>query len=651
MSLKRNRFRWTRPRREADNRPEQATWQHLEELEPRMLLSCSLTASFHSGDFVADPRVNLLGQIDDVSAINAALATDANALAPDAQATLRTLQEAALAGQAVSEADIGTFSTDALDDFVPEASLALPDWSTYLGGSARDSGESIATDRRGNVIVAGTTQSAGWTVGGPDTTFNGGTDAFVVKLAPKGGLLWSTFLGGSGLDEGNGVAVDRNGNVIVAGSTESAGWIEGGEDTELDGVRDAFIVKLAPDGEFLWSTYVGGDDIDEGFDVTVDSAGRVIIGGATQSDGWIVGGADETFGGGVDGFVAKFNSAGRLNWSTYVGGDLDDTVEAVDVGRKGKVAAAGGTESQGWVADGFDVTYNGELDGFAVTLTAAGQRIWSTYIGGEDPDICLGVAVNGAGDVHLTGATESEGWTAGGFDTNFNGDVDGFVVKLSRTSQLRWSTYLGGDQFDDGRGIEVRRKGVFVTGGTESSGWVAGGFQTIGQGSEDAFLIKLNRRGKHCWSTFIGGDSADSGNDVALNRASGVFVTGLTFSAGWVDGGFNTTYNGGGDGFVAKIVDATTKSGRRFRRRLLKRERAALRTSQNSLSLPVTLGMASVLNNAISGAAIGVTPSVVGMQLTQLNEMLGPEQALTSLTSLAGLRRMSIVPLGFSMMF
>jgi len=435
-------------------------------------------------------------------------------------------------------------------------------WSTYLGGDSYDCGYGIAVDGTGNMFVTGCTISSGWVSGGFDTTFNGNYDAFVVKLSESGSHLWSTYLGGDAADYGYGIAVDGTGNVFVTGYTNSSGWVSGGFDTTFNsGVFDAFVVKLSGSGAHLWSTYLGGSDEDYGYGIAVDGAGNVFVTGRTLSSGWISGGFDTTYNGGFgdaddgDAFVAKLSGTGAHLWSTYLGGSDSDGGNAIAVDGAGNVLVTGNTSSSGWVLGGFDTTLDGTSDAFVAKLSGSGSHLWSTYLGGDSYDCGYGIAVDGAGNVFVTGMTNSSGWVSGGFDMTFNGTTDAFVAELSGSGEHLWSTYLGGSNPDYGNGIAVDGAGnVLVMGGTGSSGWVSGGFDTRLDGGFDAFVAELSGSGSHVWSTYLGGNDYDWGNGIAVDSAGNVFVTGYTGSSDWVSGGFDTTYNGNSDAFVAKIA-------------------------------------------------------------------------------------------------
>ncbi|MCE5228052.1 SBBP repeat-containing protein [bacterium] len=369
-------------------------------------------------------------------------------------------------------------------------------WSAYLGGSGDDEGNDIALDESGNVYVTGRTASSGWTSGGFDTSFNGNSDAFVAKLSSAGGLIWSTYLGGGNSDEGDSIAIDGSGNVFVTGPTASSGWTSGGFDTSFNGGSDGFVMKMSSSGQHLWSTYLGGSQSDTGNGIAVDGSGNVFVTGETASSGWISGGFDTSYNGNSDAYVMKMSSSGKHLWSTYLGGIKRDTAIGIALDGSGNVFATGYTESSGWTSGGFDTSYNGYLDAFVAKLSNSGGHLWSTYLGGSRADWASRDAVDGSGNVYVTGFTQSSGWTSGGFDTSYNGDGDAYVAKLSSSGKHLWSTYLGGGDVDYGWDIALDISGnVYVTGDTKSSGWMSGGFEWL------SFQLRANACGPHTWAT------------------------------------------------------------------------------------------------------------------------------------------------------
>ena len=193
-------------------------------------------------------------------------------------------------------------------------------------------------------------------------------------------------------------------------------------------------------------------------------------------------------------------------------------------------------------------------------LSGSGVPIWSTYLGGSDNDVGWGIAADSIGNVFVTGSTSSSGWVSGGFDTTYGGGLyDAFVVKLSGSGAHLWSTYLGGSDEDDGTDIALDGVGnVFVTGRIKSSGWVSEGFDTTPNGNYDPFVAELSGSGSHLWSTYMGGSDNDISSGIGTDGRGNIFVTGYTSSSFWILGKFDATFNGGvTDGFVAKIQQPT----------------------------------------------------------------------------------------------
>jgi len=438
-------------------------------------------------------------------------------------------------------------------------------WSTYLGGSDHDWGYGIAVDASGNAYATGYTYSSGWVSGGWDTSREN-TDVYVVKLDTAGAHLWSTYLGGTGIDYGYGIAVDASGNAYATGNTYSPGWVSGGWDTSFGGGNDGYVVKLNTAGAHLWSTYLGGTIYDEGYGIAVDSDGNVYATGYTNSSDWVSGGWNTTHNGAYDydGYVVKLDTTGAHLWSTYLGEMGADEGYGIAVDSNGNVYATGYTDSSGWVSGGWDLTRNGDdysSDGYVVKLSTTGAHLWSTYLGATyEPDESCGIAVDASGNIYVTGNTNFSGWVSGGWNTSYNGGYcDGYVVKLDTAGAHLWSTYLGGTDEDYGYGIAVDSSGnVYATGATWSDGWVNGGWNTsYNSGDSDGYVIKLNTAGAHLWSTYLGGTYGDRGYGIAVDLSGNAYATGWTQSSGWVSGGWNTSDNGGYcDGYVVKIAQS-----------------------------------------------------------------------------------------------
>jgi hypothetical protein len=386
-------------------------------------------------------------------------------------------------------------------------------YSTYLGGSAEDSGSGIAVDAAGSAYVTGQTLSIDFptTAGAPQTTRAEGPDAFVTKLDSTGsGLVYSTYLGGSISDSAQSIAVDSAGSAIVTGATSSTDFpttAGAAQTTHAGGELDAFVTKLDATGSGLvFSTYLGGSDGQSGRGIAVDGAGSAYVTGYTYSTDFptTLGAAQTTNAGFADAFVTKLDATGSgLVFSTYLGGIEADVSFGIAVDFAGSAYVTGDTNSTDFptTAGAAQPTFAGATDAFVTKLDATGSGlVYSTYLGGSGDagDAGRDIAVDAAGSAYVSGVTSSTDFptTAGAVQTTYGGHFfDAFVTKLSSTgSALVYSTYLGGN-FDDFLGdIAVDSAGsAYVTGSTDSTNFptTAGAVQTTTAGRSDALVAKI----------------------------------------------------------------------------------------------------------------------------------------------------------------
>jgi hypothetical protein len=320
-------------------------------------------------------------------------------------------------------------------------------YSTYLGGSGdADYGLGIAVDRKGSAYITGITNSTDFPTMHPlQPTFGGGgLDAFVTKLNEDGtALVYSTYLGGSGTEFGEGIAVDREGNAYITGSTESTNFPGASTSTiqpTFGGVRDAFVSKLNKDGTALvYSTYLGGSGGDLGLGIAVDREGNAYVTGLTGSSnfpGTSTSSIQPTFGGVGDAFVSKLNKDGTaLVYSTYLGGSGSDQGRGIAVDREGNAYVTGFTESTnfpGTSTSTIQPTFGGVRDAFVSKLNKDGTAlVYSTYLGGGGLDDGVGIAVDQKGNAYLIGTTYSTNFpTKHPFQPSNAGILNPFVTKV-----------------------------------------------------------------------------------------------------------------------------------------------------------------------------------------------------------------------------
>ncbi|HEX8221423.1 MAG TPA: SBBP repeat-containing protein [Chloroflexia bacterium] len=313
-------------------------------------------------------------------------------------------------------------------------------YSTYLGGSGFDTGSRLEVDGAGNVYIAGSTESTDFpTANAIQAANGGGRDAVVSKLNAAGSaFVYSTYLGGSGFDEGNGIAIDTGGNAYVTGSTASTNFPTlNAIQANNAGDRDAFASKLNAKGSALvYSTYLGGSSFDECNGIAVDAAGSAYVTGMSQSTDFPTANAIQAANaGGSDAFVSKLNAEGSaLVYSTYLGGSSSDAGNGIAVDAAGNAHATGYTQSTNFpTVNSIQDDNAGGSDVFATELNAEGSAlVHSTYLGGDMDDNGNGIAVDAAGNAYLTGDTQSANFpTANPLQAAYGGGYDGFVAKIA----------------------------------------------------------------------------------------------------------------------------------------------------------------------------------------------------------------------------
>ncbi len=414
----------------------------------------------------------------------------------------------------------------------PMATVPVPEeleYSSFLGGSGDDRVRDAVRDASGNLYVFGDTTSADLPA---NNALHGDLDGFVAKFGPDGKtLLYCTYLGGSMRDEARAIALDGAGNAYVTGGTWSAGWATAGAmDTTLDGGRDAFLVKLGPDGTQLYMTYLGGGNFDYGFAVAVESENVVHLGGFTHGSFPVTAGAAQTaFGGYGDGFAAKVNlTTNTLVYSTYVGGMYYESVDCLSV-RDGIAYLAGSTQSPDFPTTDLALDrvnqvpgVNGGGDGYFTVLSAdGGSFAYSTFYGPENSPFVTAfnvLALDAAGDVRLAGYTTEPDLltTYDASQTQYGGGRDGIFVKLHRLSAdqyvLEHSTFAGGSGDDVLTALSLRSDGrVWLGGYTDSSAFPGG---LTGSGGKDAMALYLHPYGSLLWSFRFGGSQEDAFDDL-----------------------------------------------------------------------------------------------------------------------------------------
>jgi hypothetical protein len=471
-------------------------------------------------------------------------------------------------------------------------------YSTYLGGSSNDYGTSIAVDSAGSAYVTGYTNSAAFPVtnGSFQSTCGGGcagtsTDAFVSKLDPTGTfLVYSTYLGGSGNDLGNGIVVDAAGDAYVVGQTSStdfpttAGVVQticGGACTS----GDAFVSELNPTGSALiYSTYVGGSGADQGNGIALDAAGDAyIIGYSESTDFPTTAGAYQTTcscSTSPDVIVAELNPGGTaLVYATYLGGSAGDEGYAIALDASNHAYVTGYTKSKNFptTAGAFQTSTGANEAAFVAELNSTGSGlVYSTYLGGSTTnttpcETCgTSIAVDASGSAYVTGLTAEGNFpiTPGAYQSVFKSSPqghDGFVTKFDPSgATLLFSTFIGGSKDDGVTSVSLDSAGnIWLKGNTQSPDFpvTPGAYQTVLGGSFDAYVSELDSTGSRLlYSSYLGGSGSEFGGATRALAVDGqsppnVYVTGYTSSTNFptIAGSIQPSLGGSNDAFVSKF--------------------------------------------------------------------------------------------------
>ncbi|MGH9431859.1 MAG: SBBP repeat-containing protein, partial [Terriglobia bacterium] len=387
-------------------------------------------------------------------------------------------------------------------------------YSTYLGGSNFDHCVGIAVDAEGSVYVAGYTQSTDFPIfHALQSALKGPQNAFVARLAPGGSkLVYSTYLGGSGVDGATGIAIDSSGNAYVAGGTQSTDFpVTPGAFQKLcdQGVNhgqcfgDAFASKLTASGsKLVYSTYLGGNFSDAAIDIAADSTGVAYLTGYTGSTDFpLKNPYQSTLNGMSNVFVTKLNASGAaLVYSSYLGGNGFDTAQGIAIDALDNIYLAGTTTSTNFpLMHAFQSENMAQgYDGFASKFNAAGSRlVYSTYLGGTGTNLPWRIAVDSLGHASIIGFTSSADFPVVNAiqPTYAGGPTDAFVTKFGASgASLDYSTYLGGAADEYGYAIHADAAGnVWVGGSTASTDFpIVKPFQGVyGGGPYDAFLSAI----------------------------------------------------------------------------------------------------------------------------------------------------------------
>ncbi len=459
-------------------------------------------------------------------------------------------------------------------------------WATYYGGTGADQGNGVACDTVGNVYMAGVTSSTTniATTGGYQNILHNTFEytSFLTKFNAVGARIWATYFGASATsgitayNYANAVACDKLGNVYITGnSLDSNITITSGAFQVVDsGLQDAYIAKFNGAGSLQWATYYGGSGIEQGLGIACDNNNNIFVTGSTSSSHGMAttGSAQNSLGGGIDVFVAKFNSSGARQWGTYFGGSNNEQANGITCDTAGNIYIAGETNGSGFptTTGCYQNSYGGgTYDGFVTKFSNTGVLKWSTFYGGGDIDIAAAITCDGVNAIYITGVTYSTYSiaSASSFQSNLAGTTgsnNAMLVKFDSTGSRVWGTYFG-STFINGTAITCDTGSVYFAGGVHTANInvaTSDAYQSAaGGGTTDGFFEQFSKNGSQLWGTYYGGNDYDAIYGATTDKKGHIYICGATASTFLYlpNNSFQLNYGGGAyDAFLAKFTTVDT---------------------------------------------------------------------------------------------
>jgi hypothetical protein len=403
-------------------------------------------------------------------------------------------------------------------------------WSESWGGSNTDQPNAVAVDAAGNIYVAGQfTETSNF--GGSDLVSAGilEFDIFVAKYNSAGVHQWSYRYGSTTSDAALGIAVDPNGNVYVCGEFRGTVNFGGVADLVSNGVDDIFLVKFNTNGNWLWQRSAGGANADAAYSVAASSSAVVITGYFTGTINF--GGTDLISAGSQDCFVARYTNLGTHVFSKGFGGTSSDQAHAVVLDSGGNAIITGyfaNTINFG----GSNLVSAGGVDIFLAKFNSTGTHVWSSRFGSTSTEQGEGLAVDASNNVILTGLFS--GTINFGGANLVPVSQDAFLAKFNSSAVHQWSQRMGGTGLDRGDNLAVDSDGNILLGGNFTSTANFGGNNLVSAGGTDIALARYNSSGVHQWSDSYGGSGNDAPGGIAADATgaavfTGMFIGGVNF--------------------------------------------------------------------------------------------------------------------------
>jgi FG-GAP-like repeat/Beta-propeller repeat/Thrombospondin type 3 repeat len=442
-------------------------------------------------------------------------------------------------------------------------------YSVTFGGESNDEGISAALDVAGHGYVLSRTNSDDFP---DDDTFASGSgqNLVITKLTGDGSsAIYHTLLGGSRTDDAGDIAVLGDESVVVAGWTHSDDFPSLQPAGIIPANFDVFVTHLDPTGSgILFTTIIGGEQSDHATSIAIDDDGSIVVLGTTNSQAFpTVNPYQSAKDGGPDFCLLRLSADGQsLEYASYLGGNSLESSAGVAIQSSGAIVVAGSSSSSNFPIVNALFDNNGSSDAVVAAFAPDGSALlFSTYIGGSNSDECFAMAVGADDQIVMAGTTPSSDFpTVSPIQGYAGGGRDAFVTSLAGDgSALLYSTFLGGSNADEARGVAVDHLGyIYVAGLTGSENFPTANAVQTHQGMDDAFVCQLHPSlAQPLFSTYLGGAERDYANAVFVDKQFHLLVTGATASPQFPLQNAFENFHGGKDVFAVSFSLATDIDG------------------------------------------------------------------------------------------
>ncbi|MEP7126144.1 MAG: hypothetical protein ABJE95_34745 [Byssovorax sp.] len=451
-------------------------------------------------------------------------------------------------GDTSSSGVTGSTGTGTMANCDPAPTTGPHTWSKIYGDPSSQFGLAVTHDATGNVIIAGA--FSGSVVFGVNTlTSAGASDIFVAKFAPDGAPIWAKSFGDGKDQSARGIAADAQGNVVVVGQFVGSVNFGGSTFTSVGpNFDDAFIVKLGPQGNHIWSKKFGDINSQVPHGVAVSAAGDIAMVGDFQTNMTFDAIAIDSTGD-TDAFVAVFDAAGNAKWAKAFGDIAAQSAHAVAFDATGNVLVTGDTAGAIDFGAGA-LPLAGTNDAWAAKLSGAGAVTWGKLYGAGKSS-GEGVGADATGNIYLAGDHAGKiDFGGGALDNSFGPNV--YVAKLDPLGKEIWSHTYGDSMSQHAKGLSVDGKGHAIVVGSFTGAIDFGKGKLPNGGGVDGFVAKLDTQGCGIWQKSFGDASFQSASGVSADAMGNVLITGSI--TGTADFGGGPLAASGDDVFVAKLA-------------------------------------------------------------------------------------------------